>query len=110
MNKEAKEKVCYKIAEILAECLSLIEEPEKDSGPRLYSTQELSERFGKSKSTIRQWMANGYFGEIVQVGSSPMATEEGLQKYISDHSGPCRSRKKEKITRRVPCRNDAGRI
>lgn len=94
MKSKTREEACLKLAEALLDCFSTLAVPEPISqeGPRLYSPAELAKRFGKSKDTIRRWMAEGEFGEILQTGSSVMVTEDGLQKYIADHSGSCKKR------------------
>ena len=102
MTPEAKQVFCLKIAEVLTECLSLLETPAEQPTPaKLYSIYDLTKYFGKSDSTIRQWLARGEFGDPVQAGNKLMVTEAGLQKYISDHSSPVKKKIRKTRSRTV---------
>ncbi len=85
-----KETICANLAQALMEYLEVMCTPrdEPSSGIRLYSFEELVEMLGKSKSTVRQWVCAGKFGEPVKVGNSTRVTQAGLDKFIADHSGP----------------------
>lgn len=106
MKQNTMEEACSALAAALMGCLELLSDqrPTREDSARLYSVGELAARFSKSKATIRRWMGNGDFGEIVQAGNTPLVTEEGLQKYIEDHSGQCRKRVRQ------PQRRNAARF
>lgn len=78
----------------LADVLAALnqESPEPQPSTRLYSYNDLAQMLGKSKSTVRQWVCEGQFGEPVKVGSSTMVTQAGVDKFITDHSGPVKKR------------------
>lgn len=111
MSAKSIDEACKNLAAALLDCISLLtSEPNTESGPQLYSLSDLAGRFGKSKDTIRRWIANGDFGEQVQTGNSVMVTEEGLRHYIAVHSGPCRKRITEPSSRVAALKRSAGRI
>ncbi len=111
MNAKNIDEACKNLAAALMDCLSLLApEHHEESGPQLHSVADLAKRFEKSKDTIRRWIADGDFGEPVQTGNSVMVTEEGLQHYITAHSGPCQKRVAKVLNRRTALKSSAGRI
>lgn len=103
---KSKETVCANLAQALMDYLELICAPRDELEPshRLYSYDDLADMMGKSKDTIRQWVCAGEFGEPIRVGSSTRVTQEGLDKFIADHSGPTRkmpSRTRTRTTRTI---------
>lgn len=56
---------------------------------RLYSAEELAERYHRSPATIQAWIRAGLFGETVNTGARRhLVTEKGLRRYEEDHRGP----------------------
>lgn len=98
---KTKEQICAALAQDLIDFLELMCAPrdEPAPSPRLYTYSDLAAIFEKSKSTIRQWVCAGEFGEPVKVGSSTRVTQEGLEKYLADHSGPTEKRQTKRRTR-----------
>lgn len=95
------EKAAFDLGEAIANFVrqaAMIQQAPGPDGAKLYSTEDLSELLGKSKDTIRRWIANGEFGEPVHVGKSVRVTQAGLDKYLTDHSGPLQ--KQETAARR----------
>lgn len=91
MKNKSLEAATLALAQALADILTALNEPaEAQTEPtvRLYSYDDLAQMLGKSKSTVRQWVCQGQFGEPVTVGSSTRVTQAGVDKYIADHSGP----------------------
>lgn len=85
----SEEDICMNLAKALMAYVALLKVPhEPQTGNKLYTFEELGKMMGKSKGTIRQWACAGEFGELVKVGSSTRITQAGLDKYITDHSGP----------------------
>lgn len=94
MKPQALEEATIALAQAFAAVLKALQEPAEPTQPavKLYTYDDLAEMFGKSKSTIRQWVCAEEFGEPVKVGSSTRVTQEGLDKFIRDHSGPTERR------------------
>lgn len=92
MKKEALEEVAVALAQAMQALANAIkalnEEDNPQPAPRLYTYDDLAQMLHKSKSTVRQWVCEGQFGEPVKVGSSTRVTQAGLDKFIADHSGP----------------------
>lgn len=91
MTNKNLEDACMALSKALADVLTALSEanrPEPASATRLYTYDNLAEMFGKSKSTVRQWVCAGEFGEPVKVGNSIRVTQAGVDKFIADHSGP----------------------
>lgn len=91
MKNQALEDACMALSKALADVLTALNEanrPEPQPTTRLYTYDGLAEMFGKSKDTIRQWVCAGEFGEPVKVGNSTRVTQEGMDKFLSDHSVP----------------------
>lgn len=103
MNKQAIEEVALALAQAmqaLADAIKVINEDDKPRpGTHLYSYDDLAQMLGKSKSTVRQWVCEGQFGEPVTVGSSTRVTQAGLDKFIADHSGPTKKQPSKARTR-----------
>lgn len=102
MPVKSKEKAAQALAAALLEFLDCMTQPEpyaQEPETKLYSFEDLAQMFGKSKGTIRQWVCAGEFGDPVKVGSSTRVTQDGVGKYITDHSGPI---KKQEIRNRTP--------
>lgn len=103
MKKQALEEVAVALAQAmqaLADAIKVInEDDEPHPATRLYSYDDLAQILGKSKSTVRQWVCAGKFGEPVTVGSSTRITQAGLDKFIADHSGPTKKQPSKARTR-----------
>lgn len=53
-----------------------------------YTVTDLAERYGKSRSTIHRLMAEGAFGQTIQVGErSRVVTAEGLRYFEQTRMG-----------------------
>lgn len=106
MNNQALEAATTALAHALADVLAaLSEETQATPAPRLYTYGDLADMFHKSKETIRQWICVGEFGEPVKVGSSTRVTQEGLDKFLANHTGPTQrraSRSRPKQVRKNP--------
>lgn len=56
---------------------------------RLYSAEELAERYHRPLATIQAWIRAGLFGETVNTSArNHLVTEEGIRRYEEDHLGP----------------------
>lgn len=101
MNKQTLEAATTALAQALADVLAALnqEKPESQPAPRLYTYDDLAQMLGKSKSTVRQWVCQGQFGEPVTVGSSTRVTQEGLDKFLADHRCPTKKRPSKARTR-----------
>lgn len=98
------EEVCQAVAQALMLCLEYLDQQsrardEPQPATRLYTYDDLAAMFGKSKSTIRQWVCAGQFGEPVTVGSSTRVPQAGVDKFIADHSGPVKKQPGKARTR-----------
>lgn len=94
MKTQALEEATIALAQALVAVMQALQEPDESAQPavKLYTYDDLAKMLGKSKSTIRQWVCAGEFGEPVKAGSSTRVTQEGLDKFIRDHSGPTERR------------------
>lgn len=94
MKSQALEEATIALAQALTAVMKALQEPGEPAQPavKLYTYDELAQMLGKSKSTIRQWVCEGQFGEPVTVGSSTRVTQAGVDKFIADHSGPTKKR------------------
>lgn len=101
MGKRTREEICQAMAQDFMDFLELIIEGQQKTPDttRIYTFDELAKMFGKSKSTIRQWVCAGEFGEPVKVGSSTRVTQMGLEKFLSDHTSPTQRRPSRVQTR-----------
>ncbi len=92
---KSRETICANLAQALMDYLELMCAPrdEPAPGPQLYTYSDLAAIFEKSKSTIRQWVYAGEFGEPIMVGSSLRVTQEGLDKFMADHSSPTKKQR-----------------
>ena len=101
MNIKPLEAATAALASALADVLKALSEERAPSEPatRLYTYDDLAQMLGKSKSTVRQWVCEGQFGEPVTVGSSTRVTQAGVDKFIADHSGPVKKQPGKARTR-----------
>lgn len=101
MKNKSLEAATLALAQALAAVLAALNEPDEPSQPtvKLYTYDDLAQMLGKSKSTVRQWVCEGQFGEPVTVGNSTRVTQAGLDKFIADHSGPTKKRSRKPRTR-----------
>lgn len=101
MKPQTLEEACMALTAALMDCLEMLgrarDEPEP--APRLYTYDDLAQMLGKSKSTVREWVRDGKFGEPVTVGSSTRVTQAGVDKFIADHSGPVKKQPSKSRTR-----------
>lgn len=101
---KSKETICANLAQALMDYLELMCAPRDEPalGPKLYTYADLAEMLGKSKDTIRQWVCAGEFGEPIKVGNSTQVSQDGLDKFMFDHSGPAKrmpSRARKRTTK-----------
>lgn len=55
---------------------------------RLYSPEELAERYHRPLATIQAWIRAGLFGETVNTSArNHLVTEEGIRLYDENHRG-----------------------
>lgn len=104
-KNRTREEICQSLAQALLDYLELMAQPAPDpDSTRLYTYDDLAQMLGKSKSTVRQWVCAGEFGEPVTVGSSTRVTQAGVDKFIADHSGPTKKQpsKTRKHTGKMP--------
>lgn len=94
MKPKTLEEACTTLTAALVDFLELLGRARDEPQPatRLYTYDDLAQMLGKSKSTVREWVRAGKFGEPVKVGNSIMVTQAGVDKYIADHSGPTKKR------------------
>lgn len=90
MKPKTLEEACTTLAAALVDFLELMGRARDEPLPttRLYTYDDLAQMLGKSKSTVREWVRAGKFGEPITVGSSTRVTQAGVDKFIADHSGP----------------------
>lgn len=55
---------------------------------KFYTVAQIAEIFHISCDTARVWISGGKFGEVVNTGKIKLVTQAGLEKYISEHTGP----------------------
>lgn len=104
MKPISREEICQAVAQAMMLCLKYLEQQgrardEPQPTTRLYTYDDLAQMLGKSKSTVREWVRAGKFGEPVTVGSSTRVTQAGVDKFIADHSGPTKKRSRKPRTR-----------
>lgn len=104
MKPISREEICQAVAQAMMLCLKYLEQQgraqdEQQPAPRLYTYDDLAAMLGKSKSTVRQWVCEGQFGEPVMVGSSTRVPQAGVDKFIADHSGPVKKQPSKARTR-----------
>ncbi len=100
MRAISREEVCQAVTQAVMLCLEYLEQQgEPQPTTRLYTYDDLAQMLGKSKSTVRQWVCAGEFGEPVTVGSSTRVTQAGVDKFIADHSGPVKKQPGKPRTR-----------
>lgn len=100
MKAISREEVCQAVTQAVMLCLEYLEQQgEPQPATRLYTYDDLAQMLGKSKSTVRQWVCEGQFGEPVTVGSSTRVTQAGVDKFIADHSGPVKKQPSKVRTR-----------
>ena len=102
MKPKTLEEACAALTEALIDCLELLGRAQDEPLPatRLYTYDDLAQMLDKSKSTVRQWVCEGQFGEPVTVGSSIRVTQAGVDKFIADHSGPVKKQPSKARTRK----------
>lgn len=101
MKPKTLEEACTALTTALVDCLEVLGHVRNEPQPttRLYTYDDLAQMLGKSKSTVRQWVCEGQFGEPVTVGSSTRVTQAGVDKFITDHSGPMKKQPGKARTR-----------
>lgn len=104
MKPLSREEVCQAVAQALMLCLEYLDQQnrvqdEPQPATRLYTYDDLAQMLGKSKSTVREWVRAGQFGEPVTVGSSTRVPQAGVDKFIADHSGPVKKQPGKARTR-----------
>ncbi len=101
MKPKTLEEACTTLTAALVDFLELLGRARDEPQPatRLYTYDDLAQMLGKSKSTVREWVRAGKFGEPVTVGSSTRVTQAGVDKYIADHSGPVKKQPSKARTR-----------
>lgn len=98
---KSQEAICANLAKALMEFLEILCTSQDEPQPttRLYTYDDLAQMLGKSKSTVREWVRAGKFGEPVTVGSSTRVTQAGVDQFIADHSGPVKKQPSKARTR-----------
>lgn len=101
MKPQTLEEACAALTAALMDCLEMLGRARDEPEPalRLYTYDDLAQMLGKSKSTVREWVRAGKFGEPVTVGSSTRVTQAGVDRFISDHSGPVKKQPSKARTR-----------
>ncbi len=101
MKPKTLEEACTALTMALVDCLEVLGHARDEPQPitRLYTYDDLAAMLGKSKSTVRQWVCEGQFGEPVMVGSSTRVPQAGVDKFIADHSGPVKKQPSKARTR-----------
>ena len=101
MKPKTLEEACTTLTAALVAFLELLGRARDEPQPatRLYTYDDLAQMLGKSKSTVREWVRAGKFGEPVTVGSSTRVTQAGVDKFIADHSGPVKKQPSKARTR-----------
>lgn len=99
MTSQAKTEACMALATALMNFVDLIASESQQEAPskQMYTLADVGKQLGKSTSTIRQWALKGEFGEVIHVGKSMRITQEGLDRFFQEHSGP--SPRKERAPR-----------
>ena len=99
------ERIAEKIAEKLADRLPAARLKE------LWTTEELAERYGMSKASIRRRIRAGEFGDVVTVGGrTRLVTLDGMRAFESAHTGQAGPAAQETPARRKKIRENPGRI
>lgn len=108
MDATQKAEIAQRLSKALLDYLDcMTPEPPSAESKKLYTPQELSDMFGVKPSTINGKIKAGEFGETVNFSERRRyVTEEGLQKYITEHKGsPYTPRqRRSKTTMPVPGR------
>lgn len=101
MKPKTLEEACAALMAAFVDCLELLGQARDEPQPatRLYTYDDLAQMLGKSKSTVREWVRAGQFGEPVTVGSSTRVPQAGVDKFIADHSGPVKKQPGKARTR-----------
>ena len=101
MKPKTLEEACTALTAALVDCLEVLGHARDEPQPttRLYTYDDLAQMLGKSKSTVREWVRAGQFGEPVTVGSSTRVPQAGVDKFIADHSGPVKKQPGKARTR-----------
>ncbi|MCI9192013.1 MAG: helix-turn-helix domain-containing protein [Acutalibacter muris] len=101
MKPKTLEEACAALTVAFVDCLEMLCRAQDEPQPatRLYTYDDLAQMLGKSKSTVREWVRAGKFGEPVTVGSSTRVTQAGVDKFIADHSGPVKKQPSKARTR-----------
>lgn len=97
MTNQAKTEACMALATALMNFIDLISSESQQEAPskQMYTFAEVGKQLGKSSSTIRQWALEGEFGELIHVGKSTRITQEGLDRFFQEHSGPSPRRERK---------------
>ncbi|WP_303915740.1 AlpA family transcriptional regulator, partial [Subdoligranulum variabile] len=81
---DGMEELLERIADVVAEKVVERLQGTKET----YTVTDLAERYGKSRSTIHRLMAEGAFGQTIQVGErSRVVTAEGLRHFEQTRTG-----------------------
>lgn len=94
---DGMEELLERIADVVAEKVVERLQGSKET----YTVTDLAERYGKSRSTIHRLMAEGAFGQTIQVGErSRVVTAEGLRHFEQSRMGAGREVKTATPVRR----------
>ena len=81
------------------------------SQQKLYTIEELAERYCTSGDTIRRRVKAGEFGEVVRLGKRGMrVTGEGVLLYDSTHTQPAHQAPERRLLRKRTARENPGPI
>lgn len=62
---------------------------------RLYSAEELAERYHVAPETVLRWIREGLFGEVVSTGKKTrLVPETGVKEFENEHRKPWEKRMK----------------
>lgn len=97
MSNATKKEVCMALASALMDFIDLIASESQQNSPskQMYTFAEVGELLNKSPYTIRNWALEGDFGELIHAGSSTRITQEGLDRFFQEHSGPATRRERK---------------
>ena len=77
----------------------------------LWTAEELAERYGMSKASIRRRIRAGEFGDVVMLGGrTRLVTLEGMRAFEAAHTGQAGAAAQETPARRKKIRENPGRI
>ena len=104
---ELEQAIAKMVRDMVQEAVDKLTSPD-----RLYSAEDLAERYHRSPATIAGWIRAGLFGETINPDSKGrLVTMEGIRMYDAAHKGPAHTPAEEVVpkTKRKP-RQSPGKI